>query len=79
MTTAVKAVEILTTLAEDPHFMFFPWQLDVHDTAAGMAKSIHLNGCLPWEHDHRCPRTTPDRTALHTTPVCRDQQQHDKC
>jgi hypothetical protein len=46
MTTAVKAVEILTTLAEDPHVMFFPWQLDVHDTAAGMAKSIHLNGLL---------------------------------
>jgi hypothetical protein len=46
MTNAVKPVEILTTLAEEPHVMFFPWQLDVHDTAAGMAKSIHPNGLL---------------------------------
>ena len=46
MTTTVKTVEILTTLEEDPHVNFFPWEMDIHDTAAGMAKSIHQNGLL---------------------------------
>jgi hypothetical protein len=46
MATAVKSVEILSTLEGDPHVLFFPWQLDVHDVAAGMAKSIHRNGLL---------------------------------
>ncbi len=39
MTTPVKNVEILTTLDEEPHVKFFPWQPVVHDTASGMAKS----------------------------------------
>ena len=46
MATAVKNVEILSTLEGDPHVLFFPWQLDVHDVAASMAKSIHKNGLL---------------------------------
>ncbi len=44
--TGIKNVEILTTLDENPQVSFFPWLLDVHDTAAGMAKSIHPNGLL---------------------------------
>jgi hypothetical protein len=46
MTAAVKNVEILTTLEEDPHVTFFPWEIDVQDTAAGLAKSIHPLGLL---------------------------------
>ena len=46
MSTAVKTVEILTTLEDDPHVTFFSWEMDVHDTAAGMAKSIHSHGLL---------------------------------
>ena len=46
MTASVKTVEILTTLEEDPHVNFFPWEMDVHDTAASMAKSLHPNGLL---------------------------------
>ena len=45
MSTA-KNVEILTTLEEDPHVTFFPWEIDVQDIAAGMAKSIHPLGLL---------------------------------
>jgi hypothetical protein len=44
--TGIKNVEILTTLDENPQVSYFPWRLDVHDTAAGMAKSIHPNGLL---------------------------------
>ena len=46
MTTTIKNVEILTTLDEDPHVVFFPWEMEVQDIAAGMAKSIHPNGLL---------------------------------
>ncbi len=46
MSSAVKNVEILTTLDDDPHVTFFSWEMDVHDTAAGMAKSIHSKGLL---------------------------------
>jgi hypothetical protein len=46
MTSALKNVEILTNLEEDPHVAFFSWELDVHDVAAGMAKSIHQHGLL---------------------------------
>jgi hypothetical protein len=46
MTTAIKNVEILTSLAEDPYVSFFPWKLGVHDTASGMAKSIDPKGLL---------------------------------
>ena len=46
MSSTVKTVEILTTLEDDPHVTFFSWEMDVHDTAAGMAKSIHPNGLL---------------------------------
>ena len=46
MTAAVKNVEILTTLEEDPHVTFFPWEIDVQDVAAGLAKSIHPLGLL---------------------------------
>jgi hypothetical protein len=46
MTTAVKNVEILTTLDEDPHVTFFAWESDVQDVASGMAKSIHPLGLL---------------------------------
>jgi hypothetical protein len=45
-TTAVKSVEILTTLEEDPHVAFFAWESDVQDIASGMAKSIHPLGLL---------------------------------
>jgi hypothetical protein len=44
--TVPKNVEILTTLEEDPHVSFFNWEIDVHDVAAGMAKSIHPMGLL---------------------------------
>jgi hypothetical protein len=44
--TGIKNVEILTSLDENPQVSFFPWRLDVHDTAAGLAKSIHPNGLL---------------------------------
>ena len=46
MTASVKVVEILTTLDENPHVNFFPWEMDIHDTAASMAKSLHPNGLL---------------------------------
>ena len=46
MTTTVKTVEILTTLEEDPHVSFFPWEMEVQDIASSMAKSIHPNGLL---------------------------------
>jgi hypothetical protein len=46
MTTAVKNVEILTSLIENPYVSFFPWEMDSHDVAAGMAKSIHTLGLL---------------------------------
>ena len=39
-------MEILTTMDEDPHVVFFPWEMEVQDIAAGMAKSIHPNGLL---------------------------------
>jgi hypothetical protein len=44
--TAVKPVEILTTLDQEPNVNFFPWEMDVQDVAAGMAKSIHDQGLL---------------------------------
>ena len=44
--SAIKNVEILTNLEEDPHVSFFAWELDVFDVAAGMAKSIHHTGLL---------------------------------
>jgi hypothetical protein len=44
--TTVKAVEILTTLENEPNVSFFPWELDVRDVAAGMAKSLHDKGLL---------------------------------
>ena len=46
MTTVTKNVEILTTLNENPYVSFFPWEMDIHDVAAGMAKSIHPLGLL---------------------------------
>ena len=46
MTTTIKTIEILTTLDEDPHVSFFPWEMEVQDAAASMAKSIHPNGLL---------------------------------
>ena len=46
MSTTVKEVEILTTLEQDPHVSFFPWESDVQDIAAGMAKSLHPLGLL---------------------------------
>ena len=46
MTSTVKTVEILTTMEEDPHVNFFPWEMDIHDTAAGMATSLHPLGLL---------------------------------
>ncbi len=38
MTNPNKNVEILTTLTEDPYVSYFPWQLDVHDSASRLAK-----------------------------------------
>ena len=46
MTTAVKNVEILSTLEEDPHVTFFAWESDIQDIASGMAKSVHPLGLL---------------------------------
>ena len=46
MVSTVKNVEILTALEEDPNVAFFPWEIDVQDIAAGMAKSIHPLGLL---------------------------------
>ncbi len=46
MTTTTKNVEILTTSDEDPHVSFSPWEMEVQDIAASMAKSIHPNGLL---------------------------------
>ena len=46
MSSSVKNIEILTTLDEDPHVSFYPWEIDVQDAAAGMAKSIHPLGLL---------------------------------
>ena len=46
MTKTVKDVEILTTMEEDPHVSFFPWEMEVQDIAAGMAKSVHPSGLL---------------------------------
>ncbi len=46
MTTPPKSVEILTSLAEELHVAFSPCKLDVQDTAAGLAKSIHPMGLL---------------------------------
>ena len=46
MSTTVKEVEILSTLEEEPHVHFFPWEADVQDIAAGMAKSLHPLGLL---------------------------------
>jgi hypothetical protein len=47
MTTLVKAVEILTTLTEDPHVIIFPWQLDVHDTAPEWQRTFIAMGFYP--------------------------------
>ena len=33
-------------MEEDPHVNFFPWEMDIHDTAAGMATSLHPLGLL---------------------------------
>ena len=46
MTTTIKNVEILATLDEDPHVSFFPWEMEVQDIAASMAKSLHPQGLL---------------------------------
>jgi hypothetical protein len=46
ISSALKSIEILTNLEEDPHVAFFSWELDVHDVATGMAKSIHNHGLL---------------------------------
>jgi hypothetical protein len=44
--TNIKSVEILTTLDHEPHVTFFPWEMEVQDTAAGMAKTLHDQGLL---------------------------------
>ena len=46
MAKTVKDVEILTTLDEDPHVSFFPWEMEVQDVSSGMAKSLHPSGLL---------------------------------
>jgi len=46
MSSTPKNVDILTTLENDPHVTFFSWEMDVHDVAASMAKSIHPHGLL---------------------------------
>ena len=40
MTKTVKDVEILTTMEEDPHVSFFPWEMEVQDIVSGMAKLL---------------------------------------
>ena len=39
-------VTILTTLEEDPHVNFFPWELDVRNAAASVCKAITPRGLL---------------------------------
>ena len=47
MTSSKKATaEILSSLDEDPKVNFFPWQLDVRNTAASMCKHITPRGLL---------------------------------
>ena len=47
MTSSKKpTAEILTSLDEDPKVHFFPWQLDVRNTAASMCKHITPRGLL---------------------------------
>ena len=62
--TTVKAVEILTTLEEDPHVTFYPWEMDIHDVAAGMAKSLHANGLFSAVHTDDQWAAYPGNTAL---------------
>ena len=84
MTIATKNVEILTSLTEDPYVSFFPWKLDVHDTASGMAKSIDPRGLLseiltdeewaayPGNKTTDAKWTNPDCRAIPGTGVHRD-------
>jgi hypothetical protein len=62
--TTVKAVEILTTLEEDPNVSFYPWEMDIHDIAAGMAKSLHANGLLSAVHTDDQWAAYPGNTAV---------------
>ena len=41
-----KNVDILATLDDQPQVSFFPWEMEVQDTAASMAQSIHPQGLL---------------------------------
>ena len=92
--TTVKpaAVEILTTLDQDPNVNFFPWEMDVQDVAAGMAKSLHdqglLSAILTDEQWAAHPGNSVvdqngtvqiDRPAIHTSSTSRHQQQHVEC
>jgi hypothetical protein len=39
-------IMILTTLEEEPHVNFFPWELDVRNAAASTCKAISPRGLL---------------------------------
>jgi hypothetical protein len=45
-TTKRPSVKILMNLEEDPKVQFFPWELEVHNVAASMCKTITPRGLL---------------------------------
>ncbi len=46
MSLKKQTAEILTSLDEDPKVNYFPWQLDVRNSAASMCKHITARGLL---------------------------------
>jgi hypothetical protein len=41
-----SVVEILTSLEDEPHVSFYPWELDVRNTEASLCKAITPRGLL---------------------------------
>jgi hypothetical protein len=59
-------VEILTTLEDDPHVNFFPWEMDMQDAAATLTRTLHHLGLLSsvltdrqWGDYPETPRSMP--------------------
>ncbi len=46
MSTKKAAIEILTTLDEEPRVNFFPWELDVRNSATASCKTLCRTGLL---------------------------------
>jgi hypothetical protein len=43
----IGTVKILSTLEDNPQVNFFPWEMDVQDAAATLARTLHQLGlCL---------------------------------